>query len=126
MNQAEWLRPAARLALLTGLACLLLAWPAWWLAGPAGLAGMTIAALLCMVPGWLVFFLVPRYRVGNSQVSQVLLGTTLRMVFVVFGTLVVQNVRPGWQFREFLVWVIVFYLATLAAETALLMKLLKS
>ena len=38
MNQAEWLRPAARLALLTGLACLLLAWPAWWLA-PARVKG---------------------------------------------------------------------------------------
>ena len=122
MNRAEWLGPAARLTSVTVLACLLLSWPAWRLAGPDGLSGMTTAAVLCGVPGWLGFFLASRYRVGNSRVSQVLLGTTLRMLFVAFGTLVVQQFRPSWRFREFLVWVIVFYLGTLVAETTLLLK----
>ena len=101
---------------------LLLAGPAFLLAAGDGLEGLTYAALLCLLPGWLVFFLASRYVVANFQAQLILLGTVLRMLFVLVGVFCVQSVRAQLQFREFLVWIIVFYLAMLLVETLLLLK----
>jgi len=122
MKATSGLRPSALLTAATAGLWLLSAWPAWSLAGRTGLEGLTLAAGLCLVPGWLAFFLSARYRVAKSQVQVVLLATTMRMLFVAVGTLAARQLRPDLRLREFLVWVIVFYLATLAIETALLLK----
>ena len=98
---------------------LLLAGPAYWLAGTAGVEGLSIAALLCLLPGWLVFALGTLYGVANNQAATVLSGTVLRLLFVLFGALAVRNLRPDLQFREFFVWLLVFYMATLLLETLL-------
>jgi hypothetical protein len=111
--------------ILTGATLLfwvLLAYPAWRLGGQPGIEGLTFAALLCLVPGWLVFFVSSRYRVGSAQAIAVLMGTTLRLMFVLFGAFILTSVRKNLGFREFLVWLIVFYLATLTIETWLVLK----
>ena len=92
------------------------------MAGTNGLEGLTYSALLCLLPGWLVFFLGSRYRVANTQAAVILLATTIRLLFVLIGVLLIQSVRSDLRFREFLVWVIVFYLATLLVETLMLIK----
>ncbi len=96
---------------------LILAAPAYVIAGRGGLEGMSLAALLCLVPGWLVFYLGSRYRVAKMQVLIVLFGSTVRLLFVLAGVLIVRSVRPQLGVREFLIWIIVFYLATLLIET---------
>ena len=101
---------------------LLLAGPAYLVAGQNGLEGLSFAALLCLLPGWLVFFLGTLYGVANMQVAVVLFGTGLRLVFVLTGTLLIQSLRPDLGFREFIVWLIVFYLFTLVFETALVLR----
>ncbi|HID23373.1 MAG TPA: hypothetical protein EYP14_13380 [Planctomycetaceae bacterium] len=107
---------------VAGLLWLLLAGPAWWSRGPAGLEGLTYGAVLCLLPGWLVFFLTARYRDAQSRAISVLAGTVIRLLVVLPGVMAVQSVRPHLHLSEFLVWVVVFYLALLAAETWLLVR----
>lgn len=110
------------LSAIAGVVWLACAGPAYWLAGTLGLEGLSYAALLCLAPGWLVFWLASRYGAANSQSIVVLLGTGLRLVFVLVGVLTIRSVRPELQFREFLVWVVVYYLSMLLAETLLLTR----
>ena len=109
-------------AWMLGLWTLLLV-PAWSLAGLKGVEGLTYAAMLCLVPGWLVFFIGSRYGVANSQGTIVVIGGgLLRSASALVGALVVPSVRSDLGLREFLVWLLVFYLASLLAETLLLVK----
>jgi len=101
---------------------LLLAGPAYFVAGTAGLEGLSIAALLCLIPGWIVLFLEAYVAGGNSPSLLILSGTVLRLLFVLVGTLVMQSVHQHLQFREFTAWLLVFYLATLLVETLLVLK----
>ncbi len=52
----------------------------------------------------------------------VLAGMGLRLVIVLAGTLGIRAARPDLGFREFLVWLLAFYLVTLLVETLLVMK----
>lgn len=108
-------------ACLGGLWCLLLA-PAWWLGGWAGLEGLSIAALLCLIPGWLVFLFGSGYGLAGLQVAVVVRGMALRMLFVLGGTLLILTTRRHLGVRDFVVWLLVFYLAALAVETGILLK----
>ncbi len=110
---------------LTGAVALLwlvLVVPAYALAGASGVEGLSYAALLCLGPGWLVFLVLSRYGGSDSALSGVLLGMALRMIVVLFGVLIIRAVRVELGFREFLVWVVVFYSATLLVETLLLVR----
>ncbi len=92
------------------------------LAGRDALEGLSYAALLCLLPGWLILFLASRAAVTNPQAFVVLAGTAVRLMFVLVGVVAVQSFRPHLQFREFLVWIIAFYLATLLIETLMLVR----
>lgn len=111
-------RLCLRLAVATAGLWVILLLPAWLLAGWNGIQGMTISAGLCVVPGWVVFFAGPRYVApGSLSVFLALGGTGLRMVFVLVGMLGVRAALPELGFREFTLWLLVFYLATLVIET---------
>lgn len=101
---------------------LLVLWPAYALGDRHGLIGASIAAVLCLVPGWLVFAAIGLYGVAASPTKQVGIGLALRMVFVLGGFLAVKTAFPQLGTREFTVWLLVFYLATLAIETRQLMQ----
>jgi hypothetical protein len=115
-NRCRWLLVA------TVLLWLVLAGPAWFMAGRFGLIGLSLAALLCLVPGWTVFWIAASYGPSGTQVPLVILGgTVLRIVFVLLGLLIVQTIDPRLGFREFVVWLLVFYLCLLAVETCLVL-----
>jgi len=90
--------------------------PAWWLAGSAGLIGLAGSAVLCLVPGCLAVLL--RVVIDDSG-SQFLVANGLRMAFVLPGAFVGQRFAAGEGLMEFYVWLILFYLFTLAVETLL-------
>jgi hypothetical protein len=96
---------------------LLSAFPAWSLAGLTGVRGLSCAALLCLVPGWLVILLGGSYRVASTPTFMILAATLLRMFFVLVGALIVRFSFPGLRFQEFALWLILFYLLTLFVET---------
>jgi len=116
------IRHTAGLTIATLVLWLLLLFPAWWLAGLEALEGLSYAALLCLIPGWLVIWLSKLMGSSGQQAPMLAMaGSVFRMLFVLLGTIVVQSLRSQLGLREFLVWLIVLYLATLLIETLLIL-----
>ena len=98
-----------------------LAVPSGWLEGMPGLIGLTIAATLCLIPGWLVFALYSQY--GTAAPLAMMLGATFgRMAAAVAGALVVKHKCPDLDMMFFAMVLGAFYVLTLAVETRLLFK----
>jgi hypothetical protein len=116
---ARCLHLGGTVAVLWGL----LLYPAYRIGETDAVFGLSISAALCVVPGWLVFLTASRYRDAGSQLPIVVIGgSVLRLLFVLVGTLAVQGAWPGLGFKDFVLWLLVFYMATLAVETRLMLK----
>jgi hypothetical protein len=115
-----------RIGILTG-GCLglwaLLALPSRYLWGDAAAVSGGVAAILCLVPttltlawaGWALG------RPSDEQLIMVLGGTGVRMFFVLLSALALYSYVPYLQEqRGFWLWVLIFYLFTLALETVLI------
>ncbi|MDG2359537.1 MAG: hypothetical protein P8M20_07785 [Planctomycetaceae bacterium] len=109
-----------RLVVASLVFALVLAGPAWLVAGDKGLVGLAAAAVLCTLPGCLVVAF--KGLVGDSQATLVLAAGGLRMFFVLLGALMAKFVVEGYGLKEFFVWLILFYLFTLALETKSLLS----
>lgn len=127
-TDSAWRQAARRSGWLTAsvaLFWLMFAGPAFWLSGVVGLEGLSIAALLSLVPGWLVFWgvaVVSGVPGQNGQPMAVLAATGVRLMFVLFGVLLMKSIRPDLGLREFHGWVIAFYFVSLMVETLLLVR----
>lgn len=106
------------LYLLTGtvLVGLILAGPAYYLAGTTGLLSVLASVGVCLFPGLAVVLLVA-FGVIRNPLHSMLFATGLRMLVVLAVVLVVKSQSPDLRFRDFYVWVVLVYLAALAAET---------
>lgn len=104
-----------RLVVASLVFAFLLAGPAWLVAETKGLIGLGVSALLCTIPGCLVVAF--KGLVGGSQATLILAAGGLRMFFVLLGALGAKFVVSGYGLKEFFVWLILFYLFTLALET---------
>ena len=97
--------------------------PAYMLAGLVALEGLTYAALLCLVPGLLFIYLTADYRASApGEVWKVFGGMMLRMSVGLGGAMAINSLRPELSFREFLVWLVFFYVVTLFFEISMLLK----
>jgi len=94
---------------------------AWSLSGSRGLIQASIAAVLCLTPGWLVFAFAGLYGTA-APLGTVIVGAVARMAAALVGTLAVKAVRPDLGNLSFAVWLGVFYAVALATETTLLLK----
>ncbi len=100
------------------------AYPAYQLGGEEGLVQSAVAALLCLLPmmGTLVW---AGRALRGGRPEQALLavmgGTGLRLLFVIGVAVALYLAAPYFHSRGFLIWVVVFYLVTLALEMALLL-----
>jgi hypothetical protein len=120
-RQIAWTR-CGQLLLAAAVLWLALLAPAWFVAGREGLIGLTLAAILCLVPGWIVFWIAASYGTAGTEVPLVILGgMALRMMFVLLGMLIVQSSNTHLGFREFTIWLLVFYLSLLSLETCLVL-----
>jgi hypothetical protein len=71
---------------------------------------------------WSGYRLPPCCGSAGSDVPLVILGgTALRLVFVLLGMIIVQTLDQRLGFREFIVWLGVFYLGLLMVETCLVL-----
>jgi hypothetical protein len=102
-----------------------LAWPAQRLGGDAALEYCTVAGLLCLIPGAATLMLVgwgERQQPGLLGMLM-LLGSGIRMFAVLGAGLLICKVGlPGRESVDpagFWVWVLVFYLFSLAVEAGL-------
>lgn len=120
MNEMPPLRKVGLLTLIAALLWGAQSFFAFSLAGADGLEGAAYASFICLLPGWLVVYVTSRYPDAGSQASAVLLGTGLRMAFVLVGAVVLIKTRPEWGLLEFYVWLLIDYLVFLALETLML------
>jgi len=112
--------------LLAGVAILWLlsAGPAYAFGGETGLLHSAVAALLCLVPMavtqvWSDWTLEGK---PEQQLAAVFGGTSLRMGFVLILGMVLYFNVPEFQAVGFWIWVVVFYLVTLALEIVLVLR----
>ena len=85
--------------------------------GLKGVEGGVYSVLLCLIPGWLTIYASDLMRHRDLAAYVVLVGTALRMLFVLMGLFVVGSLRHDLGFREFTVWLIASYLVALTLET---------
>ena len=116
LRQSAWL-----FATLAGL-WLVLALPARWVGGIAGLEGLTWAIGLCLLPGLMVLTVTGLLPKLATAPQAILFSTTARMLLVLVGVLVIREARPELGFREFFSWLIVSYMAALAMESYFLVR----
>ncbi len=93
-------------------------WPAKLLRGQSGVGWMSLAAICCLFPGWIIVFL-SRLAIFRDPLVAMLIQTLLRLGLVGVVALVVSQWRPDVGITEFYGWLIGFYLLALAAETRL-------
>jgi hypothetical protein len=108
----------------TALIWVLLAVPAWFLAGEVALVDTALACGLCLVPMAVTMFWC-HWSFGASpeqQLLAVLGGTSVRLVAVVAGGVGLHQALDALNRPAFLVWVVVFYLATLTLEIVLVAR----
>jgi hypothetical protein len=116
-----------RLLLLLG-SCLalwlLLAGPVFWLLGAQHLLFTVVAASICLVPavGTLLWCELALGKSPEQQLAAVMGGMGIRMLFVVGLGMVVYYSVPGFKSAGFWLWIIGFYLVTLAAEMVLVVR----
>ena len=116
---------ARRVGILTVLTLLVWAAAAWVgerLQGERALAQSTVAMLLCLLTAWATFLLAWsfRNRPGPEQTLAMLGGVGIRMFGVLGAAWVAYMLVRQLQETWFWIWVLIFYLITLALEMTLL------
>lgn len=117
--------PMRRCGVLTACAAALwvvLAGPAYAVAGKLGLEGLAYAALMCWLPGCLLFLVISFFGFAKNKSYAFLAGSGLRMFVVLVATLAMQEFRADLGLKEFLSWLIAFYSVMLLVETLLIVK----
>jgi hypothetical protein len=100
---------------------LALAYPACLLAGDVAVLHSAVAALLCLLPSAATLLWTRSALKGlpEQQLATVLGGTTVRLLFVLGIGMALFYLVPAFHSQGFWIWVIVFYLFTLALEVTL-------
>lgn len=76
---------------------------------------MSLAAISCLVPGWIVVFL-SGLAILRHGLASLMLQTMVRLFFVAGVALFVRQFYPAIGFVDFFGWLLVFYLTALALE----------
>jgi len=94
--------------------------PAWHYFGAQGVQSVSVSAACCLLAG-ITTFRFARGRQPRQDAFTVLWGTMFRGLFALVGAFIMQ-VPLGIGYENYLIWLGLFYLVTLALETALLMQ----
>jgi len=118
---ANGLKSAAWLTAVMVIGWVLCFWPARLLNSESGVWWMTLAAVCCLVPGWIVVFL-SGLAIFPNDLAAMLVQTMLRLGVVSAVAVSVKKLRPDVGVADFFGWLIVFYLLALATEVLLVRK----
>jgi hypothetical protein len=99
---------------------LLAAVPARYFFGTAGIAASSVSAATCLVGGWVTFWFAAHAKGARLQAFAVLSGTLIRGSFALAGALVMQFLL-GLAQENYLIWLGLFYLTSLALETVMML-----
>ena len=106
-----------KLLLVMVAAWLVLAWPAYFVGGPPSVVGMTVAVLVCLVPGVFVLAIHAGVLANQPPLSNLLVSMGLRMAFVLTAVFVSRQLWPELPVSHFVAWLVPSYLVALAVET---------
>lgn len=93
--------------------------------GAGSLGWLTLAAVICFLPGSLVLAMQPLWAKAGSAGFGAMAGAVLRMLFVVCALIAVAVRRPDVSLPVFGLELSFFYLVALWVETLLVVKGLK-
>ena len=98
--------------------------PAFFIAGETALLFTGTAAVICLVPGVGTMVWCHRKAGGTPEqrLAAVMGGTVIRIGAAIGMGMVLFIWQPLFHETAFLIWVIVFYLATLALEVTVLIR----
>jgi hypothetical protein len=113
------LKAALWLTLVVVIGWVVCFWPARMLRGEAGVIWMTIAAVCCLVPGWIVVAL-SSLSIFPNELAAMLAQMSVRLVVVGGAAIVVKQLRPEFGPADFFGWLVGFYCLALIAEVVLL------
>ncbi len=94
-------------------------WPARILRPDHGVKWMSIAAICCLGPGWIVV-LLERLAIFRGDIKLTLGQMCVRMLAVLIAAIVVRWREPQFGLADFYGWLIVFYLLAMVYEVILL------
>ncbi len=120
-SAANGLKLAVWLTAVMGIGWVLCFWPARLLNGESGVWWMTLAAVCCLVPGWIVVFL-SGLAIFPNDLAAMLVQTMLRLGIVSAVAVSVKKLRPELGVADFFGWLIGFYLLALATEVLVVRK----
>lgn len=100
-------------------------WPSLLLSGRIGVLWMTVALLLCGLPGFVNLFL-SRSRAFRDPLVGVWVHMAVRVVVVFSGVLVVRLGWPAVGISQFYGWLMGFYLVTMAYDVWVYQRGLRS
>jgi hypothetical protein len=103
---------------------LVLAIPAWLLGQEQACIDSAVAVLLCLLPMSATLWWCHRAFAGSpeAQLAAVMGGSGVRLVVVLPASIGLFFAVEALQRPAFLIWVVVYYLATLALEVVLIMR----
>jgi hypothetical protein len=94
--------------------------PAWFVLGTAGVEAASVSAVCCLAGGCLTFWFTARVSRPRVQAFAVLWASAFRGFCALVGAIVMQ-VFMGIPSETYLIWLGLFYLVSLALETAMML-----
>jgi hypothetical protein len=96
----------------------------WNVHGESGILFTAVACALCLVPMLATLIWTHRVQGGTSEakLAAAMGGTGLRMMVVLLGGVTLFINVPALHHVAFMLWLIVFYLATLAIEVSVAVR----
>lgn len=113
------MKSVLRLTLVLAVGWVVCFWPARLIRPETGVQWMSIAALCCLIPGWIVV-LLERVSAFPNALVVMLVQTAVRMVAVGAAVVIVKQNYPKIGFADFFGWLVGFYLLALFVEVQLL------
>lgn len=114
-------KPAIYLTFAIALGWVLCFWPARAMNGQDGVWWMSIAAICCLVPGWIVVF-IGALDIFPNDLGVMLVQTSVRVAVIGGVAVLVRKQRPDLGFSDFFGWLIGFYLLALLVEVLMLRR----
>lgn len=96
------------------------------LSGPVPWLEVSLAALVCLVPGWLVLAIDRVGWVDELKIQIAMANTLLRLMVVMAAVVLFLYVNPIVSPRPFLFSLLWFYLAALVVETGLMLRRMRA
>lgn len=119
------LQPVILLTVAVSVGWILAFWPARMMDSEFGVIWMSIAAVTCLVPGWIVLSLSFLTLFAND-LSAMVVQSMVRLGSVALVAVVVRKQRPEVSFADFFGWLVGFYLLALLTEVVLLRRAAES